>query len=502
MANKKEETKKKTSTKKVDETKVEVNKTTKTKQNSKKQPVKSTVKPTDNKIKKTEKKSEGIKKVESSKTTKTKKEEPKKKEGIKNKEENKIEKVEQQKEEIKVTIEEPKVQEIKKDNNKIIGIFEKVVILVAVALVFSLLGYFIGSKSKDKTEYETATKDLEVFIEQYNKVLNEYYEDVDKNKLIKGAIDGMLSTLDGYSQVIDDSSNNFTITLEGSYEGLGVEVINDSNGNVVVYNVYEDTPAGRAGLKVNDIITKINDMDLKNVSTSDFVKKVSETDEIKLTVTRGSKELTFDMKKEFITLKSVSSEMLKNNVGYIKVDLFANNTQSQFKEALESLEKQNMKSLIIDLRDNTGGHLNTVKEMLSLFLDSSHVIYQTQSKTETLKFYSNGNENKSYKIVVLQNEASASASEIMASALRDNLNAYIIGKTSYGKGTVQQLETVEGFGQYKFTTKKWLTSKGEWINEKGLVPDLEVSQTEEYYKKPSKTTDDQLQEAIKYLTKK
>lgn len=397
---------------------------------------------------------------------------------------------------------EIKTVEVVKDN-KVLGIFEKIVILVAVALVFSLLGYFIGNKhNSDNNDYSTATKDLEVLIEQYNKILNEYYEDVDKDKLIKGALSGMLSTLDGYSGVIDDSSNSFSITLEGTYEGLGIEIINNVNGEIEIYNVYDDTPASKAGIKVGDIVTKMNDTTLENISTTDLVKMISENENIKLVLKRGTKEITVELKKEQIELKSVSSEMLDKNIGYIKIDLFANNTYSQFKTALESLEKQNMKSLIIDLRDNTGGHLSSVKDITSLFLDGSHVIYQTQTKTETEKFYSSGNKVKKYNIVILQNEVSASASEILASALREQLNAYIVGKTSYGKGTVQQLETLEGIGQYKFTTKKWLTSKGEWINEKGIAPDLEVSLTEEYYKNPTKKNDLQLQEAIKYLKEK
>ena len=398
----------------------------------------------------------------------------------------------------KIKIEETKKEIKALKNNKAINVLEKIIVLVAVALVFSLLGYFIGSRHNDK-DYTNATKDLELFIEQYNKVINEYYEDVDKNELIKGAITGMLSTLDGYSQVIDDSSNSFVITLEGSYEGLGIEVINNSNGEIEIYNVYDNTPAKKAGVKIGDIVKKINDTDLTNQTTTNFVDMIGQTENIKLTLLRGSKEVVLEMKKEFIVLPSVSSKMLKNKIGYIKVDLFANNTYDQFKTELEKLEKDGMKSLVIDLRDNTGGHLSAVKDMLSLFLDGSHIIYQTQTKTLTEKYYSSGNKDKEYKVVILQNEASASASEIMATALRDELGAYIIGKTSFGKGTVQQLETVEGIGQYKFTTKKWLTSKGEWINEKGVMPDLEVSLTEEYYNSPSDSTDLQLQEAIKYL---
>lgn len=396
---------------------------------------------------------------------------------------------------------ENKKEEVINENfelSKTSSLFEKIVILIAIALVFSLLGYFIGKNNNVKKNYLMASKDLQVFIEQYNKIVDEYYKDVDKETLIKGAIKGMLSTLDDYSEVIDDSSNNFSITLEGTYEGLGVEVINDSDGNIIVYNVYDDSPAQKSGIKVADIITKVNDKNLKNVSTKEFVSMINEFSNIKLTLLRDDKELQVETKKEKITLRSVYYEMLENDIGYIKVSLFANNTQDQFKEALEKLEKDNMKGLIIDLRDNTGGHLKTVRDMLSLFLDSSHIIYQTETKTETLNFYSKGNTDKKYKIVILQNESSASASEIMSSALKEQLNAYIIGKKSYGKGTVQQLESTE-LGQYKFTTKKWLTSKGKWLDGIGQEVDLDISLPSDYYNNPTRENDTQFTEAIKYL---
>ena len=388
------------------------------------------------------------------------------------------------------------------NNNKVLAAFEKIIVLVAVALVFSLIGYFIGIKHEKKKDYSSEIAELEVFIEQYNKVVNEYYVDVDKNSLIKGAITGMLSVLDGYTGVIDETSNSFSINLEGEYEGVGIEVINDNYGNIVIYNVYDDTPAKKAGLKVDDIILKINGTDLSGRATMDFVDMIAQTDDIELLIKRDSKELTIKLKKEKIVLKSVSSEMLDNNIGYIKVDIFANNTYDQFKKHLESLEKKKMKSLIIDLIDNSGGHLTSAKNILALFLDSSHPIYQTESRTEKNTFYSEGIKDKKYKIVVLQNEVSASASEIVASALNEQLDAYIVGKTSYGKGTVQQLETVEGVAQYKFTTKKWLTSKGTWIDGNGIKPNLDVNQSNEYYGNPTKKNDTQLQEAIKYLNKK
>ncbi len=390
-------------------------------------------------------------------------------------------------------------QSINKEQNKY-GIFEIVLVVVITSLIFSLVGYFIGIKSNliGDVNYSTASKEIQKFIEEYNYILENYYGDIDKEELVSSAIKGMLSSLDEYSEFVGDDSSNFSITLEGEYEGLGVGISSTTDNEIIITTIYPNSPADKAGLKVGDIITKFNNESVEGLSTTELVDKISQTEEINLTVLR-EEELTFNLKKDKIVIESVHSEMKDNNIGYIKVDIFANNTYSQFHQALEDLEKQNMESLIIDLRSNGGGHLSAAKDILSLFLNDTHVIYQTEDKNGIEKFYSEGNEDKNYKIVILQNSISASASEVVTSCLKEQLGAYVIGTTSYGKGTVQNLQNVSGIGQYKVTTKKWLTSNGEWINEVGIKPDLEVNLSEKYFKNPSLDTDDQYQAAIKYL---
>ena len=382
------------------------------------------------------------------------------------------------------------------------GMFEFVLILVITALVFSLIGYFISKKGNLISENSVATKEIQKFIEEYNYILENYYGDIDKSELISGAIKGMLSSLDDYSQFVGEDSNNFSITLDGEYVGLGVGISMTTDNEIIVSSIYPNSPAEKVGLNIYDVITKFNDESVEGLSTSDLVDKISNTENIKLTVLRDDKELTFELKKEKIIIESVHSEMKDNNIGYIKVDIFANNTYSQFQKALNELENQDIKGLIIDLRGNSGGHLLAVENMLSLFMNDTHIIYQTEDKNGVEKIYSTGNKDKTYKIVILQNSSSASASEVMATSLREQLGAYIIGNTSYGKGTVQNLQTVSGIGQYKVTTKKWLTSNGEWINEIGVKPDLEVSLSEDYYKNPTIENDNQYQAAIKYLNEK
>ena len=404
-------------------------------------------------------------------------------------------------------ITKPKVKKVEIEekiiDNQKYSSFELVLIFVICALIFSLVGYFIGKKADlSNGDYSTATKEIQKFIEEYNYILENYYGDIDKDELISNAIKGMVSSLDEYSQFVDEDSNNFSITLAGEYEGLGVGITMTTDNEIIISSIYPNSHAEKAGLNIYDVITKFNDESVEGLSTSDLVDKISNTDSIKLTILRGTEELTFDLKKEKVVIESVHSEMKENNIGYIKVDIFANNTYSQFQKALTKLENDGMESLIIDLRGNSGGHLLAVENMLSLFMNDTHVIYQTEDKNGIEKIYSTGNKDKTYKIVILQNLGSASASEVMATSLREQLGAYIIGNTSYGKGTIQNLQTISGVGQYKVTTKKWLTSNGEWINEVGVKPNLEISLSEDYYKNPTLENDSQYQAAIKYLNEK
>ncbi len=192
--------------------------------------------------------------------------------------------------------------------------------------------------------------------------------------------------------------------------------------------------------------------------------------------------------------------MKKNGkkIGYIYIGIFANATTKQFETKLKELEDEQIDSLIIDVRNNSGGHLTTAVSILSNLLDKTHVIYQTETKNKTEKFYSNGKQTKTYPIVVLQNNASASASELLSIALKEEYGATVIGNVSYGKGTVQELVNSNS-AEYKFTTKKWLSPKGNWINETGVKPDIEVEQGDSYSDNPIDENDTQLQAALNYL---
>ena len=378
---------------------------------------------------------------------------------------------------------------------------EVVFLLVLTSIIALTMGGLVTYNVALKGE--RVDEELQDFIENYDYIVENYYGDVDKTKLIDSAIAGMLTTLDKNSAYVGGEDTNFSIYLEGTYEGTGIQVYNDDNNNVVIYSVFEGSAASKAGLQAGDIIVKLNDKDTTNMTISDFadlVKKQKGT--FIITYKRDGKEKSVKLSVNKVELKSVFSKVIKKEdkkIGYIRVSIFANNTYEQFKKKLQDLEDKNIDGLVIDLRGNSGGHLSAAEEIISLFLNSSHPIYQIKTKEYQKKYYSTGKETKKYKISILIDGNSASASEVVTSALMEQYGAKTIGEKSYGKGTVQELQTLPNGEQYKLTTKSWLTSKGEVIDGKGIKPDYEVSLDDKYLEDPSDENDNQLQKALEIV---
>ena len=394
--------------------------------------------------------------------------------------------------------------DIKVNKRKVVPTFKtkEVVILLLLTTVISLaMGGIVTYNVVLKGE--KVDDELQEFITNYDYIVDNYYGDVDKTELVDSAIAGMLSTLDKNSAYVGGTDTNFSIYLEGTYEGTGIQVYNDDNGNIVVYSVFGGSPASKAGLKEDDIIIKVNDKDTTNMSIDEFSKLVKDQKgKFNITYKRGDSEKTVQLKVDTIEIQSVSSKVInKDNkkIGYIRTTIFANNTYEQFKKELDKLEDEGIDGLVIDLRGNSGGHLSSAEQIISLFLDSSHPIYQIKSKDSQNIYYSTGNKTKDYKISVLIDSNSASASEVVTSALAEQYGAKTVGKKSYGKGTVQELQTLSDGDQYKLTTKSWLTSKGEVIDGKGIKPDYDVTLSDEYLENPTDENDDQLQKAIEVI---
>lgn len=406
----------------------------------------------------------------------------------------------------KVSDEPVKIKKKSKISRPSFRTAEVVVLVILTAVISLIVGSLITYKIYNKSlNYNKADEELQEFLKIYDEVNSNYYKEVDKKKLIEGAINGMLGTLDENSGYYNETnSNNLSIRLDGKYNGLGIQIYNDDDGDIVILSVFDDSPASKAGLKAGDTLIKYNDKSIKNMDISDFVKMVKEVDGEKFTLTylRGGKDYSATISKEDITLKSVDSKTYDSDkIGYIYVSVFANNTAKQFKEKLNELEKKDIESLIIDLRSNSGGHLTAAEDMISLFLDKSHPIYQIDNKGEITKYYSNGKTTKKYKIFVLVDGISASASEIMASALKEQYGATLVGQKTYGKGTVQEMQQLTADTYYKYTTKKWLTSKGKQIDKKGLDVDIEVSLEQKYADNPTDENDSQLQKALEEARK-
>ena len=398
-----------------------------------------------------------------------------------------------------------------KDKKKIsidkFSIKEVIVLIVITAAVSLATGFAITSRLLEDKKSDTVVTDnenLDTFIKNYNYIIKNYYGEYDEQKLLDAALAGVLQELDDpYTTYIDENSvNNFNIQLEGNYEGLGIEIYN-SNSKIVISKVFTSSPASKAGLQAGDIILSINDKSTSEMKTTDFANIVKENNKFKISVQRNDEIKEITVEKNNVTINSVESQVFNNNnkkIGYLNISIFANNTYGQMKKELESLEESKIDSLIIDVRNNTGGHLTSVENILSLFLDSSHIIYKMEDSEGVKEYYSTGTVTKNYPIIVLTNEISASASEILTAALKDEYGAKSVGKKTYGKGSAQELRTLPDGTQYKFTTRKWLTPKGESIDGIGIPVDFEISMYDSYTNNPTVENDNQLQTTIKIIS--
>jgi len=379
----------------------------------------------------------------------------------------------------------------------------EVVLIIIIAILFGVIvGYFINYSRNDTTK----DSNLNEVVSTYNNIVNNYYGDIDKGKLADSAIKGMVESLDDpYSNYMDGSTaNDFNESIDGSFTGIGVMIQNGEDYTTVI-EVYDDAPAKKAGMQVGDVIIKVNGEDVKGMDGTALAKiiKGKKGTKVNITVKRNDEEISMDVKRDVVDLISVTDKIIEyegKNIGYIRIDNFAANTYSQFYKSLKALENKKIDSLIIDVRSNPGGHLQQTKQILSLFFDSKTVLYQIKSKGKVEKVYSYSNESRKYPVAVLIDSASASASEILASCFKENYKkVFIIGNTTYGKGTVQKTQTLKDGTTIKYTTETWLTSKGKSINEVGVTPTVEVSLTEKFVENPCDDNDDQLKEALNKL---
>ena len=409
-------------------------------------------------------------------------------------------------------------QKIKKNTNKIIKNIDKKIKLdknrfnsaelILIIIMSLLLGLIVGEIifSNKCTDSKVINKENEMQ-KVYNTLLKDYYGKIDKDKLSEAAIQGMMQYLEDQYSVYynEEESEDFNLRLNGTFTGIGLEVTQDSNNNIIVANVFDESPASKAGIKAKDIITKVNNETTKGKKLKEVTDKIkSLKGKFTVTIKQGTEEKTVTLSTGTVAIPSVTSKIINENnkkIGYIYISIFALNTDEQFKKELQKLEKQNIDSLIIDVRSNTGGHLKSVKQIVSNFLNKDQVICQIKSKDKTEKIYSTENNNRKYKISVLINNGSASGSEVLAAALNEEYGAELIGVTTYGKGTVQKVMTLSNGSMVKYTAETWLTSKGNSIDKTGIKPTIEVKIDDKYLDTGKEKDDNQLQKAIETLSK-
>ena len=405
-------------------------------------------------------------------------------------------------------VKEKKIEIVNDNKNKERELYtsKEVIIVMIFSIGIGILMCFGGISIITGKNYLAVTKDLKKVVDTYYAIVDNYYGELDKDKLIDGAVEGMISSVgDTFTSYSDtDSTSSFDETINGSYEGIGCTVATLEDGTISVIDMFEDSPSYKAGLKVGDIILKVDGESYEGKNSNDISNyiKNSGKSKIVLTVKRDNEEKDISINLSKVEIPHVSGKVIEQDskkIGYIKISLFASNSYKQFKNKLDELEKSNIDDLIIDVRDNSGGYLSSVTDICNLFLDKGKVIYQLEDSKGKVKKKDTTKEKRKYDIVVLINDGSASASEILASAIKESYGGDIVGTNSYGKGTVQQTKKLLDGSMIKYTTQKWLTPDGNSINEVGVTPTKVVELNEEYFNNPTTENDNQLQEAIKLI---
>lgn len=366
------------------------------------------------------------------------------------------------------------------------ALFGALIVLLVVSAVSCGIGKLGTGNSKMRL--------LNTLIDQY------YAGEVDEEKLEQGIYKGYIEGLDDpYSAYYDEEeTRQMTEMATGEFAGIGVLISQDKNTGVLqAVQVYEDSPADKAGIQDGDIFYKVDGEDITGQDMSVVVEKIKgeEGTIVQLTMLRGEtlQEKDFTVEREIIEQQTVQSEMKEESVGYIRITEFASVTYEQYKEALENLESQGMERLIVDLRNNPGGNLKTVCEILDLMLPQGLIVYTEDKNGEREEYRSDEEHVFEKPLVVMMNGNSASASEIFAGAVQDYGTGQIVGTQSYGKGLVQQMFDLQDGTSVKLTIAEYFTPKGRNINGIGITPDIEI---EYEYDEQKPDRDNQLEKAI------
>ena len=369
------------------------------------------------------------------------------------------------------------------------------------SFIFLSFFYFSSANSSEVDIY----KKIDLFGEVLEKINREYIDEINQSESMDSAINGLLQSLDPYSSYMSpEILEEMQTETSGEFGGLGIEVSMEA-GVVKVISPIDDTPASKAGLKAGDYIVKINDTQVQGKSLSEAVDLMRGPvgSSIELTVRRRGekKALTFNITREIIEIQSVKSELLEENIGYIRLTSFNENSSDQIEKQIKKLKKnKNLNSFILDLRNNPGGLLNQAIRISDFFLENGEIVStKSRKKSDNRKWFAKkGDITDGKTLLVLINYGSASASEIVAGALKDHKRAIVVGENSYGKGSVQSIIPLKNRGAIRLTVAKYYLPSGKSISEVGVRPDIEVNEEGDNFKIRTET-DNQLNYAIKLL---
>ena len=374
---------------------------------------------------------------------------------------------------------------------------------IQLYLIIFLSSFFL-SHSINSAEIDIYKK-IDLFGEVLEKINKEYVDEINQSESMDSAINGLLQSLDPYSAYMSpEIFQEMQTETSGEFGGLGIEVSMEA-GVVKVITPIDDTPASKAGIKAGDYIVKINNTQVQGKSLSeavDLMRGLVGTD-IELTVRRRGvkKALTFKITREIIEVQSVKSDLLENNIGYIRLTSFNDNSSQQIKKRIKKLkENENLKDFILDLRNNPGGLLSQAIKISDFFLEDGEIVStKSRKKSENRKWFARkGDITDGKTLLVLINYGSASASEIVAGALKDHKRAIVLGERSYGKGSVQSIIPLKNKGAIRLTVSKYYLPSGKSISEVGVKPDIEVNEEGDDFRIKT-DTDNQLNYAIKLL---
>ena len=371
--------------------------------------------------------------------------------------------------------------------------------LAALLLIFS---FFV---SKAYSSENNIYKKIDLFGEVLEKINKEYVDEIDQSKSMDSAINGLLQSLDPYSAYMSpEIFNEMQTETSGKFGGLGIEVGMEA-GVVKVISPIDDTPASKAGIKAGDYIVKINNIQVQGKSLSESVDLMRGPvgSAIELTVRRRGekKALIFEIVREIIQIRSVKSDLLEKDIGYIRLTSFNENSGKQIEREIRKFEKnKEVKSYILDLRNNPGGLLSQAIKISDFFLDNGEIVSTKSRKaSENRKWFAKqGDLTNGKTLIVLINYGSASASEIVAGALKDHKRAILLGENSYGKGSVQSIIPLKNDGAIRLTVAKYYLPSGKSISEIGVSPDIEIVENSDDFRIKTET-DNQLNYAIKLL---